>query len=130
MNDTQSVWSLLQGIEALHFKSASRSGIGWAGNGTGSVKVTEISPEILICEEAGRWRQNGGAEFGFNNVFRWTRLDDQLRLEHLRFGRENPVFLFDLTRHQDGIWRDISPHLCRDDCYSGQLRLAGGQVML
>jgi hypothetical protein len=130
MNTIQAVWALLREIEALQFKSESRSGTGWSGVGKGSVKVSQITPDVLIFEEAGRWRQNGGQEIRFTNVYRWTHAADRLRLEHLRFGRESPVFLFEMAPDAEGIWRDIEPHHCRHDCYSAALRTSGGQVLL
>jgi hypothetical protein len=130
MINIQAVWALLREIEALQFKSESRSSTNWSGAGQGSVKVLQITPEVLIFEESGRWRQNGGQEIRFTNVYRWTYATDRIRLEHLRFGRENPVFLFEMAPDAEGIWRDINPHLCRDDCYSAALRTAGGQLFL
>jgi hypothetical protein len=30
----------------------------------------------------------------------------------------------------DGIWREISPHPCRDDCYRASLRVENGQIFV
>jgi hypothetical protein len=129
-NDLDFVWSQLSQIQALRFHSQSRTGIGWSGLGSGSVKVTPAPPNALVFEESGRWVQNGGREIRFTNVYRWTLLSDRIRLEHLRFGLSNPVFLFELAPNDEGTWRDIKPHLCRDDCYSATLSMTAGQLFL
>lgn len=66
----------------------------------------------------------------FRNVFRWTRIEGNIRLEHLRFGTDNPVFLFDMVCQTDGTWRETRPHPCRDDCYSATLRLEEERVLV
>jgi len=52
-------------------------------------------------------------------------VEKALRLEHLRFGMEKPVLLFDMAPTTDGAWREISPHQCREDCYTASLRIEG-----
>jgi hypothetical protein len=61
-------------------------------------------------------------------VFRWSAVGESLRLEHLRFGPEHPVLLFDMTPGADGVWREVSPHQCREDCYTSSLGVEGGRL--
>src|SRR5262249_28131253 len=61
----------------------------------------------------------------FNNVFRWTRISPTaVRLEHLRFGEDQPVLLFELHHQPDEMrWASANPHVCGDDCYAAQLQV-------
>ena len=69
-------------------------------------------------------------ELRFTNVFRWTHIENRLSLEHLRFGPEKPVFLFEMERDADGIWHSIAPHLCREDHYNASLHLEDEHLFL
>ncbi len=117
------VWSRLLQVQTLNFESHSRTGKGWSGAGTGLVELASPQHDILVWKEHGQWQQNGGREIRFFNTFRWTKQEEQLRLEHLRFGEENPVFLFELRCVEVGEWRDVEPHLCREDRYSAHLQI-------
>ena len=123
MTSNLELWERLRETVALRFASKSHTGIGWSGAGTGVVEVSHPAPGVLIFHESGSWRQDGGQELRFFNVFRWTALESRIRLEHLRFGADNPVFLFDMAANADGVWREIHPHPCHDDCYRASLRL-------
>jgi hypothetical protein len=47
----------------------------------------------------------------FRNVFRWTLLGPKLvRLEHLRFGPDHPVYLFELAQDANGTWTSNRLH--------------------
>lgn len=130
MTSNIELWERFREIVAVRFTSKSHTGIGWSGAGSGIVKVSEPAPNFLIFNESGSWRQDGGKEIRFSNVFRWTLLEAQIRLEHLRFGADNPVFLFDMAADVDGVWREINPHPCRDDCYRASLCLKNEQVFV
>ncbi|BCM92947.1 hypothetical protein IAD21_04831 [Abditibacteriota bacterium] len=123
MNPITELWPRLLAVKTLHFESQSRTGTGWNGVGTGTVEVTSPRDGVLIWREAGQWRQNGGREIRFTNTFRWTQSDDKITLEHLRFGEAQPVFLFQLAAIQPHEWRDVEPHLCRQDNYSAVLQI-------
>ncbi len=51
-------------------------------------------------------------------------------LEHLRFGEDHPVYLFDLALAGEREWRSVSPHLCREDCYSAVLIVGDDNIVL
>jgi hypothetical protein len=130
MQNERDIWAAFREVSTVRFKSKSHTGIGWSGVGMGVVQVSEPEPDILLFTESGSWQQEGGKEIRFRNVFRWTKVEDRLRLDHLRFGRENPVFLFEMTVDADGVWREISPHPCRDDCYRASMRIEGTQIFV
>ena len=128
--EREEVWSLLQSVRALRFNARSEVATGWDGNGAGSVRVSEPEPGVIVFNEAGIWQSSGGAEVHFTNVFRWSSTGESLRLEHLRFGPKNPVFLFDLVPGANGEWNDVSPHMCREDSYRATLVVEGRQLLV
>lgn len=101
---------------------------GWRGVGNGIVDVYDATPDTLLFKEVGLWRQSGGRELRFTNIFRWSRGENHLRLDHLRQGLTRPIFLFDLAPDAQGVWRETAPHPCRADFYSAMLRLEGDQI--
>lgn len=124
------LWPRLRSIRTLRFAAASELDTGWNGVGEGAVAVSEPSEGVLVFDEAGTWRPPDRAALRFINVFRWTALGDSLRLEHLRFGPHRPVLLFEMASHDDGTWRDVSPHLCDQDCYSATLAFAEQRLIV
>ena len=53
-----------------------------------------------------------------------------MRLEHLRFGEDHPVYLFDLGPAGEREWRSVSPHLCGEDCYAAVLTVRDDGIVL
>lgn len=117
-------------VVAVQLVSKSHSGIGWSGVGSGVVKVSEPASDVLTFEESGSWRQDGGREMRFTNVFRWSIVEERLRLDHLRFGPSNHVFLFEMPADTDGVWHEINPHPCREDCYRASLRMDNETILV
>lgn len=124
------LWDRLREVTVMSFEARSAAGTGWNGTGAGDVVVTEPSPGVVVFTESGAWQPLGRGDIRFTNVFRWSRLDDSLRLEHLRFGPDQPVFLFDLAPGEDGVWREVSPHACGEDCYAGSLTAEGRHLLV
>jgi hypothetical protein len=125
-----SLWQQLGQVRSLSFVARSSKPGGWNGKGNGKVVVEQPSPNCLTFAEAGVWRPDcGGNGIRFHNVFRWTLLGAAIRLEHLRFGEDHPVYLFDIAP-MEGQWRSISPHQCSDDCYSAELTVHGDAIIL
>jgi hypothetical protein len=124
------LWDRLRQVRGLSFVASSAGKHGWNGRGVGTVEVREAGPGVMTFHEQGTWRPEGGREIRFHNVYRWTLSGDVLRLEHLRFGVDNPVYLFDLTQSGEQEWRSASPHLCREDCYSALLLARDDDVLL
>jgi hypothetical protein len=86
----------------------------------------------MTFAEEGTWAPDGGRELRFHNVYCWTRQAESgtLRLEHLRFGADNPVLLFDLSATDTGEFRSVSPHVCGPDCYEAALTVEGDRIGL
>jgi hypothetical protein len=130
MTALEQLWTVLYQVRSLCFVARSSAPAGWNGEGSGTVVVQATGEGVMTFAEQGTWRPLGGRDIRFTNTYRWTRAGDALRLEHLRFGVDNPVPLFDLTQTGQGEWRSASPHLCREDCYSAVLVVHGDHISL
>ncbi|MDB5894961.1 MAG: hypothetical protein JWQ88_2492 [Rhodoferax sp.] len=103
-------------------QSESKSATGWDGQGQGTVETESPSPGVVLFHESGAWHPQGRGAVQFRNVTRWSVRDDAtVRLEHLRFGPAQPVFLLDLVLESDEIWHSPVPHLCVNDRYGLRL---------
>lgn len=120
------VWNKLANIKNLSFTANSQGqGItGWSGIGKGKVQVRLQNDTTTVFDESGSWMSREGTEFTFTNVFRWTldRFQNLITLEHLRFGENNPVFLFHLTQIDEDTLESVSSYICKEDTYLGQVR--------
>ena len=125
-------WNHLSEITALRFVARSANDSGWNGFGEGSVTVVKPDENTIMFTETGKWKLDTGQQLNFDNVFRWSLNDsgDTIRLEHLRFGPDNPVYLFDLAPENENIWQSITPHVCGDDLYSTIMKLTTDQLEL
>ena len=106
----ETVWSRIAGVRDLTFNASSDASTGWTGTGVGTVEVSHPTSEQLVFTESGTWTPTGGKPTSFTNVFRWTLLSTSIRLEHLRFGVANPVYLFDLSVVEDSRLASVDPH--------------------
>ena|ERR1043166_4046652 len=124
MDPAMELWSHLRRVTTVKFTSQSQSATGWIGLGSGIVSVESPALNVLLFNESGTWQPNRGKETRFTNVFRWTQLGaESIRLEHLRFGPEKPVHLFDMGVQVDGTWIPNGPHVCSEDCYVADVML-------
>lgn len=119
------LWHHLGSAHTLSFTARSPLPNGWNGSGEGKVEVDQPAPSVLIYSETGQWTPTGGKPLRFSNVYRWTFHPDTsaIRLEHLRFGADRPVYLFDLRADSEQSFISAEPHLCGEDCYAAQVRL-------
>ena len=126
------VWRRLASVQHLTFQATSTLATGWNGCGSGTVVVEHIDGDVLLFNEHGQWSPSGQAPLSFSNVYRWTWVRDTstIRLEHLRFGWDQPVYLLDFARSGDGRVLSVEPHVCRDDLYSAELAVADSRVRL
>lgn len=110
----------------FHAKTLLPEEHGWNGRGKGEVLVAKDGRDVLIFTEKGSWWNSQGAEINFKNVFRWTlhREAERISLEHLRFGKDHPVFLFELAPTGAGSLASTVPHVCRKDRYFGEVQVA------
>lgn len=132
--DLEDVWQRLARVRSLEFRahSTDTTATGWQGVGQGTVEVQAPSEETLVYREQGRWKSAAGASLAFTNSYRWTRHPSSglLSLEHLRFGDERPVSLFELAAASEGEWRSTAAHVCSEDCYSALMKFGDGSVHL
>ncbi|BDI32132.1 hypothetical protein CCAX7_41830 [Capsulimonas corticalis] len=121
----------LRRVRQLAFTASSNSDAGWNAKGEGVVAIDETSPEQIVFRETGHWIAPNGKRFRFHNVYRWTRLSEEVvRLEHLRMGVTRPVLLFDLTPSGEACWVSVTGHQCKQDCYTAELWVEESGVQL
>ena len=103
---------------------------GWNGVGEGEVKVSLAEGNVVVFEEKGFFITPQQKKLACKNVYRWTFQKDIIQLEHLRFGFENPVFLFSLVPKNLSDWVSACPHLCDKDSYNANLTLMQQKIMI
>jgi hypothetical protein len=131
MRPAGDLWDSLRRVRSLDFVARSASSTGWNGSGSGTVVVASPTQSVLTFTESGSWQPALGTPLRFSNVFRWSLTGPaDVRLEHLRFGADHPVYLFDLVPQSGTEWVSVSPHRCRADCYTAELRLRAWGVLL
>ncbi len=117
-------WSKLSAVRRLSFsaQSKSTSNSGWDGQGACDVRVSKAGLGRLTFHERGVWKGNNKQNMNFTNTFRWTldRINGVVSLEHLRYGIDNPVFLFHLTPCALHALSSVNSHLCGEDAYFGR----------
>lgn len=119
------MWQRLSRISALSFTTApgARSRTGWSGAGHADV-VCEAGEGCLRFFEHGLFTPAGNARaLTFRNIYRWQPGDNALSLSHERFGRDRPVWLFDLVAAGPDRLASAKPHVCGRDLYHGELLL-------
>ncbi len=124
------LWDRLGSVSSLSFVARSGRPGGWNGAGNGTVVVARPEPASMTFTESGFWRPEGGRDIRFHNVFRWSATGATIRLEHLRFGVEHPVYLFELAQAGEREWRSVSPHQCQEDCYAAILIVDNDRIIL
>jgi hypothetical protein len=132
MKTCMNLWDRLSGITSLRFVARSANDTGWNGSGNGNVAIEHLDANTITFTETGQWTTETGKQLNFSNVYRWSLLESAsvIRLEHLRFGENSPVYLFDLVPGNDRNWHSTEPHLCRDDLYSATMRLDPDKIEL
>ncbi len=123
--DVQKAWNRLLSVQAMTFEARSHAATntGWNGSGSGVVRVETVKVGMILFHERGAWTPESGRQTTFSNVFRWTADTDGrfIRLEHLRFGPDHPVYLFDLAPVDDEALESSEPHVCREDLYAARM---------
>ncbi len=98
---------------------------------SGEVKIEKPSEEEIVFYEQVQWKNESSLLINSKNIYRWTFLPSgNIRLEHLRFGKDNPVFLVELSMSEKNIWRSIEPHNCNNDLYSAELNMLNENPVL
>ncbi len=124
-NIVSGIWSRLSQVRLISFRAQSKSTekSGWNGIGKGSVDIKKINERELLFHERGSWQTQSEDSLDFSNTFRWT-LDEAhqfIALEHLRFGPNKPIFLFNLIPIDQQLLESINSHVCDKDTYFGKI---------
>lgn len=115
----------LSKVETLSLKSKSqKEGLTETKHGNALVLISSNDSNELIFHEKGSWDLGLTPSLAFTNSFRWTfdKKNALISLEHLRYGIDKPVFLFHLTTNQTKTLESVTPHLCNEDTYLGNVQ--------
>ena len=100
-------------------------------NFSGKVNIENPSDRVIIFNETIKWKNENSLLINSKNIYRWTFLETGIiKLEHLRFGIENPVFLVELIKSGENKWKSQQPHKCDEDFYSAELYFEKGKPVL
>lgn len=105
-------------------------GLNGTGLGTVSIETDPINNTLLFFEE-GHF-ENARGRFKSHNIYKWTfkAFENCISLEHLRFGAENAVYLFDMVYDDHNLWSSKCPHLCDKDEYHAKMLLSDSFITL
>jgi len=128
------LWNLLNRLNRFSFKvnTDNESATGWQGEGQGLIKrrgsVTNESTELesgAIVEtiERGEYHVSTTRKVPMHNQYLWQFEGDHIRLTHLRFGWDKPVFLFDIIENEQGQLVTRQSHQCAADNYDASFVL-------
>jgi len=126
-------WDRLSAVRSLRFSATSNGrSCGWDGSGTGAVEVTMAGNSDMTFTERGTWVGDSGKQLDFSNIYRWRFEWDAgtIRLEHLRYDLDTPVFLLDLVPTDGSTFESISPHRCGADIYTAAAKFTDDIVHL
>jgi hypothetical protein len=114
-------WNYLQATSLIRSYMHS-SLFQWIGEGM--VQISNESNNICIFDERGKWKSQEGIELEFFNQLRWTLVDQQIFLEHLRYGLNQPVLLAAFKLSGKGHYlQSTKDYFCGKDSYKGVIFL-------
>jgi hypothetical protein len=131
--DLKSLKYRLTSITGFHFKTATNQVLnGWEGEGIGTVKTVWENDHSLLFFEEGRFTNSNNKSMKCSNIYRWAfdENNDKIGLQHLRFGIDKPVFLFDLIFQSETQLISACPHLCSKDLYQAKMSLQENIISL
>jgi len=98
---------------------------------SGVVRVEINSGKEIIFDEQIRWENESSLLMNSKNVYKWTILPSgNIKLHHLRFGSNNPVFLVELVKSGEDCWESKEPHKCNNDLYNTKLYFEKNSIIL
>ncbi len=98
---------------------------------SGKVKTERPSEKEIIFYEHIRWENEDSLLINARNIYRWTFISPgKIKLEHLRFGENKPLFLVELSKVKKNTWESIEPHNCNNDLYSAELSMNDENTVL
>lgn len=125
------LWERLKNIRSLQFQSRSNAQTGWDGSAAGTVTVMIDDHNSIRFIEEGTWISIDGISSRFKNIYKWSLLDAHLiRLEHLRYGKDRPVFLCILEEKEQHHWQSQSPHICNKDQYFTSISVKPDKILM
>jgi len=101
----------------------------WSGNGSGSVNIETLGNQIYLTEVGCFNFDNGKSISTENEYLLIKKSNGTISLSHTRFGRNKPVFLFDIS-FDNNKWLSIEPHLCVKDYYSCEIYTSKNTIYL
>jgi hypothetical protein len=101
------------------------------GKGIGDVSIVTVDDNVVLFEERGEW-QGFSQATKFSNVFKWTldKLSGLITLEHLRYGKDNPVLLFHLKPVSSFYLRSIDAQFCESQTRFGYAEFSQNAIRL
>jgi hypothetical protein len=94
-------------------------------SGRGTVRIQIDAQDRIEFHETGVWNPNGTGPLHFRNIYRWSFTQEQeIGLEHLRYGFDQPVFLVTFVSGRYGEFVSRTSHLCGMDRYDGRIHLS------
>jgi hypothetical protein len=119
------LWQRLLQVKHLSFSAQSKAEqpSGWNGIGKAKVEIHPVAARSVIFKEQGNWTSHEGKQFDFKNALRWTWHASKLVfiLEHLHYGPEHPIVLFELKPISLTQFEVVQPFLCKQDTYLAHL---------
>jgi len=91
--------------------------------GVASVTVFSEGDSVTLFER-GTWLSvHSREEITYTNTlrFRFFQKSRKIALEHLRYGKNRPVLLFELEQVGPFTYRSLLPHMCKEDTYTGSV---------
>lgn len=83
----------------------------------------------VVLIESGHWKK-GDEKIAFTNKTQYTLRNDSLLLSHLRYKKDSPLFLVELSEKQPGLLETKTPHLCGSDCYVARMTIQENSLHL
>lgn len=98
---------------------------------SGTVIAELTHDDEIIFYEKLHWEKESSLLINSKNVYRWGFSENNnIQLEHLRFGKCYPVFLVEFSVNYGNTWKSNRPHFCKNDLYSADLTIASKNIIL
>ena len=144
MQTLTQLWTLLNHLNRFSFKvnTDNESVTGWQGEGQGLIKrrgslnmskSASAEPEsgaIVETIERGDYQVSVDRKVPMHNQYLWQFNGDHIRLTHLRFGWDKPVFLFDIIDNGKGELVTRQSHQCAADNYDASFVLYPDRLVM
>ena len=142
MQTLTNLWTLLNRLNRFSFKvnADNDSVTGWRGEGQGLIKLRVSTYDMKTDEpgsgaiietiERGDYYVTADRKVSMHNQYLWQFEGDYIRLTHLRFGWDKPVFLFDIIENGQGELVTRQSHQCAADNYDASFVLHADSLVM